>query len=143
MKPKHGKFTRPFKEKWTVIDPKLDATDMVTIQAVCFYVEVSQLTIKNWYTWLEAPDHFKPAKMPKMPKIYRKSRDGVRYWKKSEVPYLLVFREWLRGEGWGAMADYNAYFWGKRGEKRMEALKEKLAKEGKENTPKKGKAENE
>ncbi len=100
--------------------------NLLTAIKISQYLDVSVPTINNWYRWYRDPQYEKPEGTPPLPKYKQKGKRGTRYWYKKDLPKLLAFKDWIpKGRG-GVMGDYNAKFWGDRGER---ALRNKLKKE--------------
>lgn len=96
--------------------------DRITATRVSYFLDISVVTLGNWYKWYNDPKYDKPEDMPELPPYEQKSPRGTRYWKRSDLPKLLIFKYWLPRGGAGIMGDFNARFWGDRGKR---ALKNK------------------
>ena len=91
---------------------------------VAQHLDISVTTLNNWYHWYENKQFEKPADMPELPAFSRAGARGPRYWNSADLPKLEAFRDWLpKGRG-GVMGDWNARFWGARGQR---AIKNKKA----------------
>lgn len=91
---------------------------------VAQYLDISVATLNNWYKWFRNEDFEKPADIPALPQYKRDGARGPRYWNSADLPELQAFRDWLpKGRG-GVMGDWNARFWGARGQR---AIKNKKA----------------
>ena len=94
----------------------------LTATKVAQHLDISMMTLNNWYRWYLDPDTEKPKDMPKLPMYEQSKERAPRYWKESDLPKLKKFQEWIpKGRG-GLMGSTNAVYWGERGRR---ALKNK------------------
>ena len=84
---------------------------LLTATKVIQQIDVSARTLDGWYKYYES-DLEKPDDMPELPKYTQNRPRGPRYWKQSDIPALLAFKEWIpRGRN-GVMGRINERFWG-------------------------------
>lgn len=97
---------------------------LLTATKVAQHLDISVVTLNNWYKWYDNPQYQKPENTPNLPAYSRRS--GVRsprYWREEDLLQLEVFKVWLpKGRG-GVMGEVSARYWGERGER---ARKNKL-----------------
>lgn len=97
--------------------------ETLTANKVAQHLDISVITLTNWYKWYNNDEYEKPANMPKLPDYIQAGSRGTRHWYKDELPMLEVFKEWLpKGRG-GVMGQYNAKFWGERGKRALKNSK--------------------
>ena len=90
-------------------------------------LDVSTITLKRWYKWYEDDSYTKPKGL-KLPE-YTTDNRGTRFFTMLAIQQLEDFKNKLKTEYRGCMADFNAVTqWGQRGTKIMEN-KEKKANE--------------
>lgn len=91
--------------------------DKLTATKVSQYLDVSVVTLTNWYKWYNDPQYEKPEDVPPLPPYQQLKKGAVRYWDKSDLAQLKTFQNWIpRGRG-GVMGALNAQYWGERGKK--------------------------
>lgn len=108
------------KSKNVNINPK-----RITVNRVAQFLDVSVVTVNNWYKWYNNPDFKKPDGVPYLPPYQQDHPRGVRYWTEDDLFDLKKFRDWIpRGRG-GVMGDQNASYWGERGVRAKQNKEEK------------------
>lgn len=82
---------------------------------VCQLLDISAMTLRNWYGWYNDPSIQKPEDTPELPQFKREGVGGKRIWQSEDIPKLKEFQKWIpRGRG-GVMGAYNSKSWGVRG----------------------------
>ena len=96
-----------------LIDNKEDKR--LTATQVCYHLNISVITLNNWYGWYFSTDIEKPEDTPELPLYEQSGPRAPRYWRESDIPKLKAFQNWIpRGRG-GVMGEYNSKYWGDRG----------------------------
>lgn len=89
----------------------------LSINKISQLLDISQNTIGNWYKWYNKN---KSEKIPELPSYYQKGVKGQRFWKESDIPKLIVFRDWVpKGRG-GLMGDLNCKYYRRKKEKKCQ-----------------------
>lgn len=65
--------------------------ELLNVQAVAVLIESSVPTISSWYRWKRAYPNNEYAQM--LPDFERHGAHRARYWKYSDIPKLLAFKE--------------------------------------------------
>ena len=72
---------------------------------LCFFVGITEATLRTWYRWYEVRDVDCPE-LPMPVKIGRR-----KYWKRSDVDKVIAFKMWMpRGRN-GLMGRQNEVHW--------------------------------
>ena len=96
---------------------------MLSATKVIQQLDISARTLDGWYKYYQS-DLEKPENMPKLPEYTQTRPRGPRYWKQSDIPALLAFKEWIpKGRG-GVMGRINERFWGEKFRKNATQNKE-------------------
>lgn len=85
--------------------------NLITATKVIQQIDVSARTLDGWYIYYNS-DLEKPDDMPKLPEYIQYRPRGPRYWKQSDIPALLAFKEWVPKGRKGVMGRINERFWG-------------------------------
>lgn len=97
----------------------------ITVNKVAQFLDVSVVTINNWYKWYNNEAFTKPKETPYLPPYQQDHPRGVRYWTEDDLYDLKKFRDWIpRGRG-GVMGEQNASYWGERGKRALQNKEEK------------------
>lgn len=84
--------------------------DMLTATKVIQHLDISSRTLDSWYKFYASTEE-KPEGMPELPPYIQTRPRGPRYWKESDIPALLAFKEWVpKGRG-GVMGRINERCW--------------------------------
>ena len=88
-------------------------------------LDISVVTLNNWYRWYHSDEFIKPLDTPQLPEYEQHTSRGKRYWSDDDIIQLQIFQDWIPKGKRGVMGDLNAKFWGKRG-KEIQARKNKM-----------------
>lgn len=88
-----------------------------TTTKVAQHLDITVVTLTNWYKWYNDPEQFKPKGMPQLPEYIQEKSRGPKYWKKSDLPKLQKFKEWIPKGRNGLMGSVSSRYWGERGKK--------------------------
>lgn len=84
----------------------------LTANKVAQHLDISVVTLSNWYKWQEGSQYEKPKDFPKLPEYERHGSRGARYWNEEDLPQLEEFQKWIpKGRG-GVMGQVSSKFWG-------------------------------
>ncbi len=97
----------------------------LTANKIAQALDISVITLNNWYNWYLDTSLEKPTNTPPLPPFEQAHERGIRYWDSNDIPALLKFKEWVPKGRAGVMGNYSAKFWGERGKR---ALKNKVTK---------------
>lgn len=81
--------------------------NLVSINKVTQELDVSALTISNWYGWYNAEDSVIPEDCPGLPPFTRHGRGGKRMWKEKDLEQLKAFQSWIPRGNKGVMGNWN------------------------------------
>lgn len=81
--------------------------NLLSVNKVAQELDVSTLTISNWYGWFNAEDSIIPEDCPGLPPFTRHGRGGKRMWKKEDVDQLKEFQSWIPRGNQGVMGNWN------------------------------------
>ena len=96
--------------KFSVTGIMINKNEMLTATQVTKELDISAHTLNSWYKYYYS-DEPKREDMPELPEYIQERSRGPRYWKQSDVPALLRFKEWIpRGRG-GVMGRINERYW--------------------------------
>jgi hypothetical protein len=87
---------------------------MLSATKVIQQINVSARTLDGWYKYVQDETLEKPENMPKLPEYVQSRPRGPRYWKESDIPALLAFKDWIPKGRNGVMGRINERFWGER-----------------------------
>lgn len=94
-----------------------DERTLLTVNSIAKELDVAVNTINNWYRWYNNPKSDKPEDTPVLPEFEQYTERGTRYWKKSVLPLLQAFKDWVPRGRAGVMGSTNKRYWGQRGKK--------------------------
>ena len=90
----------------------------ITATQVCAKLNVSTVTLTNWYRYYNDPKIDKPKDMPPLPQYEQSGPRATRYWDKDDIRQIRKFQKWIpKGRG-GVMGEVSKSFWGARGKKK-------------------------
>lgn len=87
----------------------------LTASKVSQALDISVITLNNWYAWYMNDEIDKPDDMPELPKYEQAYERATRYWNEEDIKLIKIFQEWIpRGRG-GVMGAQSSKYWGDRG----------------------------
>ncbi len=98
----------------------------LTATKVAQHLDITVVTLTNWYTWYNNDKYVKPANTPELPKYEQVHERAARYWNESDLHKLEKFKEWVPKGRNGVMGQLNARFWGDYGKKRLKKQSERI-----------------
>ena len=94
--------------------------EKLTATKVSQTVDISVQTLTNWYKWQETCRTPADDYLPQLPEYEQAGERAPRYWDENAIPILLEFNKKLPKGRAGIMGQYNAKFWGKRGQRALD-----------------------
>lgn len=92
----------------------MNPSDKISANKVAQYLDITVVTLNNWYYWYNSPESKKPQDTPYLPPYSQLTPRGKRYWDKADLRALRKFQKWLpRGRG-GVMGIASSRYWGSR-----------------------------
>lgn len=86
----------------------------LTANKVSQELDITVVTLTNWYAWYNNDEIKKPDDVPELPQYEQAYERATRYWKEEDIEKIKVFKDWLpRGRG-GVMGEQSKKFWGKK-----------------------------
>lgn len=99
----------------------LDGEKLLRVEEVAVEIGRSIFTINNWYRFKKTHPEDKYAKL--LPEFYQlEGERQTRYWRKSDIPKLLAFRDALPKGNNGVMGDVTQRYHKKKQEKVLYTL---------------------
>ena len=93
-----------------------------TASKVARELDISVVTLTNWYKWYKNDKFVKPENTPVLPEYEQSNPRAARYWSDEDIEQLKAFKAWVpKGRG-GIMGCFNSKFWGERSKKKSDAL---------------------
>lgn len=80
---------------------------LLSVNKVAQELDVSPLTISNWYGWYNAEDSVIPEDCPGLPPFTRYGKGGKRMWKEEDIEQLKAFQAWIPRGNQGVMGNWN------------------------------------
>lgn len=83
---------------------------LITATKVTQYLDITLRTLDNWYRYQKETEK-KPENMPSLPEYVQQGPRTPRFWKESDLPKLLAFKEWIPRGRLGVMGRTNERYW--------------------------------
>lgn len=84
---------------------------------VAQHLDISVVTLGNWYSWYRDLNSPKPSDTPILPEYKQPYTRGPRYWASDDMESLEKFKAWIPKGRAGVMGKTNSKYWGERGKR--------------------------
>ncbi|MBQ4543382.1 MAG: hypothetical protein IJA19_04345 [Clostridia bacterium] len=74
-------------------------------------LDISVITLSNWYRWWKTTDTSKLAGVPPLPDFEQDGPRAPRYWKEEDLDKLREFQKWVPKGRNGLMGEVSKRFW--------------------------------
>lgn len=96
----------------------VDLAEYINAEELSNLIGVKPTRFRAWYNWYYDPMYSKPEGFPELPHYIKIG--NFRYWKKSDIEGMIIFKQALNVGNRGAMGEYNARNWQQRGKSALE-----------------------
>jgi hypothetical protein len=94
----------------------MNKNNMLNATNVSAILDISVVTLNNWYKWYNDTSIEKPINTPPLPMYLQETPRGKRLWNMVDIKLIKKFKDWIpKGRG-GVMGEVSSKYWGVRGE---------------------------